>query len=59
MPTKIFHPDHGYVLSSDKAEIDALIAKGGQIVKGKIDELKKTEEAPKTKVLTRGRPRLY
>ena len=32
MPTKIFHPDHGFVLTGDQHEVDALVAKGGKIV---------------------------
>jgi len=29
MPIRVFHPDHGYVLTSDQKEIDDLLARGG------------------------------
>lgn len=31
MPIRVFHPDHGYVLTSDQTEIDKLIASGGSL----------------------------
>lgn len=31
MPIRVFHPDHGYVLTSDQAEIDKLLASGGSL----------------------------
>jgi hypothetical protein len=51
MPTRIYHPDHGYVLSSDDTEIKALLAKGGVIAKEKIQN-GKAEETNKTEVLS-------
>ena len=32
MPIKVYHPDHGFVLTNDKTEIDMLVAKGGKVV---------------------------
>lgn len=32
MPIKVYHPDHGFVLTNDQTEIDMLVAKGGKIV---------------------------
>lgn len=32
MPIKVYHPDHGFVLTGDQREVDALVAKGGKIV---------------------------
>jgi len=41
MATKIYHKDHGYVLTSDPAIIDMILAKGGEIVtKNKEPEVK-------------------
>lgn len=41
MAVKIFHKDHGYVITADQAEIDMLLAKGGEIVtKDKKPEIK-------------------
>lgn len=37
---RIFHPDHGYVITNDQQEIDKLLAKGGQV------EDKKTPQDP-------------
>lgn len=31
MPIRVFHPDHGYVLTSDQKEIDDLLARGGSL----------------------------
>ena len=31
MPIRVFHPDHGYVLTSDQNEIDDLLARGGSL----------------------------
>lgn len=42
MPIRIFHKDHGYVLTSDQSEIDMLLSKGGIIDKQK-DETSKPE----------------
>lgn len=63
MPIKIFHPDHGFVLTGDQQEADALVAKGGKIViKNKeinSNENEKVEEATEAKLLRpRGRPRI-
>jgi hypothetical protein len=33
MPIKIYHPDHGIVLTNEKDVIDSLVAKGGKIIK--------------------------
>ena len=32
MPTKIYHKDHGYVITSDSAEIKRIFDKGGKII---------------------------
>lgn len=32
MPIKVYHPDHGFVLTNDQTEIDMLVAKGGKVV---------------------------
>jgi len=41
MATKIFHKDHGYVITSDPAIINMILAKGGEIVtKNKEPEVK-------------------
>lgn len=32
MPTKIYHKDHGFVITSDVAEINRILAKGGEII---------------------------
>lgn len=37
---RIFHPDHGYVITNDQIEINMLLAKGGQV------EDKKTPQDP-------------
>jgi len=37
---RIFHPDHGYVITNDQQEIDKMLAKGGQV------EDKKTPQDP-------------
>ncbi len=37
MPTRIYHKDHGYVITNDQAEIDMLLAKGGDIDKPKYN----------------------
>jgi len=37
---RIFHPDHGYVITNDQNEINMLLAKGGQV------EDKKTPQDP-------------
>jgi len=39
MPIRVFHPDHGYVLTSDQKEIDDLLARGGS-----LDALKQPEQ---------------
>ena len=31
MPIRVFHPDHGYVITSDQKEIDDLLARGGSL----------------------------
>lgn len=31
MPIRVFHTDHGYVLTSDQKEIDDLLARGGSL----------------------------
>ncbi len=54
MPIKIYHPDHGFVLTNDNAEIAGLLAKGGKvIVKNKEAEIttppKHEEDEPKAK----------
>ena len=54
MPIKVYHPDHGFVLTNDKAEIDILVAKGGKIVtknREVLNETEKTQETPKAEVL--------
>ena len=37
---RIFHPDHGYVITNDQQEIDKLLAKGGQVEKAKLQPVK-------------------
>ena len=37
---RIFHPDHGYVITNDQKEIDMLLAKGGQVEKAKLQPVK-------------------
>lgn len=56
MPIKVYHPDHGFVLTNDQTEIDALVAKGGQIVV-KCKEAfanEEVKETPKDEVLNDG-----
>lgn len=44
MPTKIYHPNHGFVLSGDDVEIKRLVDAGGVIVKKNKDIEPKIEE---------------
>ena len=37
---RIFHPDHGYVITNDQIEINMLLAKGGQVEKAKLQPVK-------------------
>lgn len=54
MPTKIYHPNHGFVLSGDDVEIKRLVDAGGVIVKKNKDIEPKIEEVeePKPKPAT-------
>ena len=45
MPTKIYHKDHGIVITNSPDEINAILAKGGKIIK-KASEAYKTEQVP-------------
>jgi len=52
MPIRVFHPDHGYVLTSDQKEIDDLLARGGSLdapkqPEQKILEIPIKQELPK------------
>ena len=52
MPIRVFHPDHGYVLTSDQKEIDDLLARGGSLdapkqPEHKILEIPIKQELPK------------
>lgn len=52
MPIRVFHPDHGYVLTSDQKEIDDLLARGGLLdapkqPEQKILEIPIKQELPK------------
>ncbi len=51
MPTKIYHKDHGIVITNDPEEISALIAKGGvKVIKNKdLLDAPKPAEKPKNK----------
>lgn len=53
MAIKIFHPDHGYVITSDQDQINMLLEKGGEIVVKKeiiANENEEIKEATKAEV---------
>lgn len=55
MPIRVFHPDHGYVLTSDQKEIDDLLARGGSLdapkqQEQKILEMPIKQELPKAAI---------
>lgn len=45
---KIYHKDHGFVITTDKFQIDELLAKGGELV-GKCSEHGKPAEPEQLK----------
>ena len=49
---KIYHKDHGFVITTDQVQINELLAKGGELV-DKCSEYgnEKTEETTKTEIL--------
>lgn len=51
MPIRIFHPDHGYVVTSDPDVIDEILKKGGIV--GSI----KADPAPKEEVVAKPQPK--